>query len=166
MNEATGLATTSIASAWALIGNVLAFVIVVIALVAFAMREGRSAMVALVVSLYMGYALYSVFPFGDMLVGITGSQPITNIIVYVVLTFISYLLVRRIGGGGSSTIQMFPLVVLCLLTAGFVMALGYSVLDVDKLYNLPQTLDLLFAPKEYFFWWFIAPIVGTFVLAR
>lgn len=166
MNEAQGLATTSIASAWSLIGNVFAFLVVVVALVAFAMRAGRAALVSLVVSLYMGFALYTVFPFGSVIAGITGSQPIANVIVYIALTFVSFLLVRRVGGGGSGTMAMFPLVVLCLLTAGFLMALSYSVLDIDKLYNLPQTLDTLFAPKEYFFWWFMAPIVGTFALAR
>ena len=153
-------------SAWSLVGNVLAFLILVGVLVAFALRSGRAALVALIVSLYMGYALYTVFPFKGMLEGILTSAPISNTILYIVLTALSYLLVRRIGGGGSSTIGTLPLIVLCVLSGGFLMALGYGVLQIDQLYNLPQTLDLMFAPGEYFFWWFIAPIIGTFALAR
>lgn len=158
--------TTSIQSAWALVGNVFAFLVLVGLLVAFALRSGRAALVSLVVSLYMGFALYSVFPFKEFATSTLGSEPIANTVLYLALAFLSYLLVRRIGGGGSNTLGTLPLVVLCLLTAGFLMALGYGVLQIDQLYNLPQTLDLMFAPSEYFFWWFIAPIVGTFALAR
>ena len=154
--------TTSAASAWGLIGNVLIFVVIVGALIVFSLRVGKAALLSLILSLYIGYAVYSVFPFSDL----AGGTPLGNVSVYVVLTALAYLLVRKVGSNGIGRIQMVPLVILCLLTGGLVMALGYSTFEIDTIYDFPRTLDLLFAPKEYFFWWFIAPLVGAFAVGR
>jgi len=154
--------TSSAASAWGLIGNVLVFVIIVAVLVVFAMRVGKAALLALILSLYIGYAVYSVFPFAEL----AGGTPVGNIVVYTVAVIVSYLLVRRIGSGGLGGIKMVPLIALCVLTGGFLMALGYTAFDIDTVYNFPKTLDLLFAPSQYFFWWFIAPLVGMFLIGR
>lgn len=154
--------TTSAASAWGLIGNVLVFLLIVAALVVFSLRVGKAALLALILSLYVGYALYSVFPF----TALAGGTPVANVVVYAVLVFLSYLLVRKIGSSGIGGIKIVPLVILCALTGGFIMALGYTAFNIDTVYDFPKTLDLLFAPKEYFFWWFIVPLAGVFALSR
>jgi hypothetical protein len=162
-------ATTSLHTASVLIGNVLVFLIVTVLLVIFSMRAGRQALISLILSLYTGYALYSVFPFISALVkpGATDStSAIITIAIYGVLVFISYLLVRRVSSGHVGSIHFLPLLLLCILTGGFLMALGYQLFDITHVYALPKTLNLLFAPKQYFFWWFIAPLVGVFFLAR
>lgn len=145
-----------------LVGNVLVFAILVIVLVAFALRVGRSALLSLIVSLYIGYAVYVVFPFGEMV----GASAIGNLVTYGVLVFVSYLVVRRLSSGGIGGFRIAPLIALCVLTGGFLMALGYTAFALDTLYDFPQLLDSIFAPKEYFFWWFIAPLVGAFFLGR
>lgn len=154
--------TTSATSLWSLIGNVLVFLLIVAALVVFAMRVGKAALLSLILSLYVGYALYSVFPFAD----IAGGTPLANVAVYGVFVILSYLLVRRISGGGMGSIKLVPLVILCALAGGFVMALGYTAFNIDTVYDFPKTLDLLFAPKEYFFWWCVAPLASMFALGR
>lgn len=55
--------------------------------------------------------------------------------------------------------------VLGLLALGFVLAMLYHVFGVTGVINLPSFLDSLFAPNSYFFYWFIAPLVGLFFLA-
>jgi len=154
--------TTSAASAWGLIGNVFVFLIIVAALVVFSMRVGKAALLSLILSLYVGYAVYSVFPFAEL----AGGTPVGNVVVYLVMVALSYLLVRRVGTSGAGGTRILPLIVLCALTGGFVMALGYAAFDIDTVYDFPKTLDLLFAPAQYFFWWFIAPLVGVFALGR
>ena len=154
--------TTSAASLWGLIGNVFVFLLIVAALVMFAMRVGKGALLALILSLYVGYALYSVFPFTD----IAGGTPLGNVAVYVVFVVLSYLLVRRIGNSGFGGIKIVPLIILSILTGGFVMALGYTAFNIDTVYDFPKTLDLLFAPAEYFFWWFVAPLAAIFAIGR
>lgn len=154
--------TTSAASAWGLIGNVLVFLLIVAALVVFAVRVGKAALLSLILSLYIGYALYIVFPFTD----IAGATPVANVAVYGVLVLLSYLLVRKLGNSGIGGIKIAPLIILCILTGGFLMALGYTAFNIDTVYDFPKTLDLLFAPKEYFFWWFVAPLIALFAVGR
>ncbi|HYE23142.1 MAG TPA: hypothetical protein VEA92_01665 [Candidatus Paceibacterota bacterium] len=162
MESATMLATTTAASALSLVGNIFVFLLIVAALVVFAMRVGKAALLSLILSLYIGYALYSVFPFTD----IAGGTPVANVVVYGVFVILSYLLVRRISGGGMGSFKIVPLIILCALAGGFVMALGYTALNIDTVYDFPKTLDLLFAPKEYFFWWFMAPLAAAFFVSR
>ena len=154
--------TESAVSVWGIIGNVFVFLLIAAALVVFAMRVGKAALFALILSLYAAYAIYSVFPFTDL----AGGTPLGNVAVYGVLVVLSYLLVRRIGSSGIGGLKIVPLVILAALTAGFVMALGYTTFDIDTVYSFPKTLDLLFAPSQYFFWWFVAPLVGVFALGR
>lgn len=153
------------ADVWGIVGNVFAFLIIVAVLVAFALRAGKAALITLILSLYIGYAVFSVFPFTDMIA--SGSAKTTvSALVYLGIVAAAYLLIRRLGHASLGGMRILPLVVLCALSGGFLMALGYRLFDIDTAYNLPKTLDLLFAPKEYFFWWFIAPLAGVFVFAR
>ena len=152
----------ALTSLWGLVGNVFVFLLIVAALVVFSMRVGKAALLALILSLYIGYAVYSVFPF----TALAGGTPIANVVIFLTMTVVAYLLVRRVGTSGAGGTRTVPLIILCALTGGFVMALGYTTFDIDTVYSFPKTLDLLFAPKEYFFWWFVAPLVGVFALGR
>ena len=162
MDSVADLASTSAASVWAIVGNVFVFLLIAAALVVFALRVGKAALFSLILSLYVGYALYIVFPFTEL----AGGTPLGNVAVYGVLVVLSYLLVRRIGSSGIGGLKIVRLIILAALTAGFVMALGYTTFDIDTVYSFPKTLDLLFAPSQYFFWWFVAPLVGIFALGR
>ncbi len=152
----------ALTSLWGLIGNVFVFLLIVGALVVFSMRVGKAALLALILSLYIGYAVYSVFPFAEL----AGGTPIANVVIFLTMTVVAYLLVRRVGTSGAGGTRIVPLIILCALTGGFVMALGYTTFDIDTVYSFPKTLDLLFAPKEYFFWWFVAPLAAVFALGR
>lgn len=165
MESLTSLAGT----VWALVGNVLALIILVVVLFLFGIKAGRARLTALILSIYLGFALYTVFPFTDALVGAGGTgtgKAIMELIVYAVLSFGSYLVLRRIGTHGTGGLRALPLLIVCLLSGALVLALCYRLFDLSALYNFPKTLDLLFAPAEYFFWWFIAPLVAIFFVNR
>lgn len=167
--EVQALATTSALDAWVLVGNFLVLIILTAVLLIFAVRGGRSALISLILALYAGYALYVVFPFTDQIVGAGGSQMMQatlSILLFAAATAMPFVLIRRITSGGFGSLSLIPNAVLAFLAAGFILAVGYHVFDIANIYSFPAPLDTLFAPEGYFFWWFIAPIVGLFILAR
>ena len=163
------VATTGLSSAWLLVGNFLVLVVLTVVLLMFAMRGGRSALISLILALYGGYAIYIVFPYTENIVAAGGTpliQAVISVIVFGIATIAPFILIRRITSGGFGSLSFIPNLLLAFLTASFLLALGYHVFDISNIYSFPAPLDNLFAPKGYFFWWFIAPLIGLFVLAR
>lgn len=156
-------------SATTFVENFLVFIILVTVLLAFAYRAGRSAFFALILSLYAGYALYSVFPYAKQFVPAGASAMVAFAVsagLYIAMTGLVYVVMRRFASGSLATLHPLPLIVLTLLTAGFLMALGYHLFNIATIYRFPMALHDLFAPSQYFFYWFIAPLVGLFIFAR
>lgn len=163
------IATNGVSEVWLLAGNFLALLVLTVVVLAFAMRGGRNALISLILALYAGYALYMVFPYTETVVGAGEGammQAIISVILFILATFPPFVLIRRLTGGGFGSLSLVPNLILSLLTAGFLLALGYHVFDVSNIYSFPQPLDQLFAPTGYFFYWFIAPLIGLFILAR
>lgn len=163
------LATSGIADIWLWVGNFIILLALTGALLFFAMRGGRSALISLILALYGGYAIYVVFPYTDSIVGSGGSplvQAIISVLLFAAATAGPFVLIRRITSGGFGSLSLVPNLILSFLTASFLLALGYHVFDISNIYSFPAPLDNLFAPMGYFFWWFIAPLFGLFVLAR
>jgi len=122
---------------------------------------------AFVIALYMGYALYEVFPFKESLLSTGGTdamRTIIAIIIYGVAVGISHYLLRRLGLHGHGRTGL-PMIVLGFLAAGFILALCYQIFALPHLVVLPPIFVSLFAPSGYFFWWFIAPMIALFFLA-
>jgi len=86
--------------------------------------------------------------------------------VFAVSTFLPFVLIKRLTGGGFGSLSFVPNLVLSFLAAGLVLVLGYHVFDVNNIYEFSQPLNQLFEPEGYFFWWFIAPLLGLFIFAR
>jgi sugar phosphate permease len=125
---------------------------------------------ALIISLYIGYAIYYVFrtyfPFAAQVFALGGTdamRTIVAIVVYVIAVGISHFLLRRLGYGHHGR-KGLPMIVLGLLVLGFLIALGYQVFAITHLIILPPLIAEVFGPAQYFFWWFTAPIVGLFFL--
>jgi len=170
MQPITALATTSFTTVWSLIGNFIALIILAGILFFFAQRSGRGAFLAFVISLYAGYALYLVFPYTSAIIKALGATAtntaIVSVILYGIAVAIPYYLIRRSASADLFRVGPLALIVLVVLTAGFLLAFGNHALSVSSLYSYPAPLAHLFAPAEYYFWWFIAPLVGFLFLAR
>jgi hypothetical protein len=123
---------------------------------------------AFISSLYVGYALYAIFPYTTTVLGWGNTPEIKFALmlgVYVVAVALSFAVLRRFMSSSFSR-SFVPMAVLGLFALGLLMALLYHVFGITAIFNLPSFLDSAFAPKAVFFYWFIAPLIGLFFLAR
>jgi hypothetical protein len=86
--------------------------------------------------------------------------------LYIAATIVPFIFAQRLTHGGIGVLSFVPRFALSFLTAAFILAIAYHVFDLNHLYSFPKPLDQLFAPNQYFFWWFIAPLAGLFFLVH
>jgi hypothetical protein len=162
-NNITTYASHGAASAWLLIGNFLALFVLTLVMIGFSYRSGRGGIISLLVAFYAGYAIYMVFPYSKPIIDAGGTpmmKAIISIVLYAIATIIPFHFIQRLITGGFGVISFVPRFVLSFLAAAFLMAIAYHVFDVTEIYKLPEPINTLFAPNQYFFWWFIAPLAG------
>jgi len=163
------IATTTVASVWSVAGDFLVVLVIFGLLLCFAWYMGRSAFASLLVSFYVGLLLYTIFPYQTLALSF-GTTPFFKLLIalgiFLIFTVIPYIVLRRISDSDFFSIGIIGTFVLCVLGTGFLMAVGYEVLPVRDVYTFTPTLDLLFAPKDYFFWWIGAPLLGLLFFAR
>ncbi len=160
-------ATHTALTAWGVASAFLAIIVLSAAFFLFARYVGRGPFVALLLSLYGAYAIYLSFPFDSL---IPTAPALTALLwhlgLYAGLAFAFYLILRRVVVSDFLYIGIFGLIALSFLGAGFLLALGYHVFAVTAVYHFTPAIAALFEPNQYFFWWFVAPAVGLFFLAR
>lgn len=156
-------------SAWVWAGNFLALIILTLALFVFALRRGGSGLISINLSLYAGYGLYTVFPYRDAIISI-GATPLVQatltILLFVLMTALPFMISLRLTSQSFGALSVFQNLALALVAAGFLMALAYHVFDLANIYKFSEPLNQLFAPEGCFFYWFIAPLVGLYFIAR
>lgn len=155
--------------AWVLLGNFLVLIVVTVILFFFSLRQGASGLISLNLALYVGYGIYTVFPYRDAIIGVGDTavtQAILSVGLFIVLTAIPFVVALRLTAPSFGALSIIHDLTLSLLAAGFVMALAYHVFDISNIYTFSAPLDSLFAPEGYFFYWFVAPLVGLYFLAR
>jgi len=173
MDAATGIANTvtsyashGASSAWLLAGNFLILLVITLVMIGFSYRAGRGGIISLLVAFYAGYAIYTVFPYTDDIIGAGGTslaKAIISIVIYAIATFLPFHFIQRLVGTGFGVLSFVPRFALSFLASAFLMALAYHVFHVSNIYAFPEQINHLFAPNEYFFWWFIAPLVGLII---
>lgn len=166
--QVSNIATGAASNSWSLVSNfiILIGLTVVFLLVSYRSRGG---IISLVVSFYIGYALYLVFPYTNAIVA-SGNSVLTKAAIsvglYAIACFIPFLFVERLTTSGFGILSVVPRIGLSILAATFLMALAYHVFHVSNIYTFPEPMNTLFAPDEYFFWWFAAPLVGLLLLVH
>jgi hypothetical protein len=164
------VATTASMEAWSFILSFLALIVITAALFAWSLRSGKRGIVALTLSLYAGYALYAVFPYADQVLAAGKDSAlalfITKVVLFLALSAIPFYLLLRTVAADWMPGNKLVLLVACALTGAFIIALGYHTLGAKAAYAFTPSIDALFAPAKYFFWWFIAPLAGVFLLVR
>ncbi len=160
-------ATQTASTAWNSASSFLILLIIAGVLFIFAWYIGRGQLMALMLSFYAAYAIYIVFPYESLL---PSAPALTALLshagLYGALTFVFYLILRRVVVSDFLYIGIFGLIILSLLAAAFLMALAFHVFPVTTLYEFSPAISLLFGPDQYFFWWFVAPAIGLFFLAH
>ncbi|MDB5244694.1 MAG: hypothetical protein JWN18_564 [Parcubacteria group bacterium] len=165
--QVTTLATHTASSAWNIASDFLIILVLVAFFFAFAWYVGRGPFVAIMLSYYGAYAIYMTFPYEKFL---PQAPALTALLahagVYAALGFGFYVVLRRVVVSDFLYVGNIGLIVLSFLASAFLIALAYHVFPVATVYHFTPALDILFAAKAYFFWWFVAPAVGLFFLAR
>lgn len=169
VSDVSGLATSGVESVWLLVGNFLILLVLTVLMIGFSYKAGRGGLISLIIAFYAGYALYIVFPYTDDILDAGGStvvKAVISIALYAAATFAPFHFIQRLTGGGFGVLSFVPRFVLSFLAAAFLLTLAYHVFHVSNIYTFPSPIDSLFAPNEYFFWWFIAPLVALVFLVR
>jgi hypothetical protein len=163
--------TTSLASnSWSIASNfiILAGLTFMFLVVSYRSRSGMN-IISLTLSFYVGYALFLVFPYTKDIVS-SGGSPIMkatiSVGIFVLGCIPGFLFVQRLVKGGIGLISVFPRLGLSFLGAAFLMALAYHVFHVNNIYTFPEPMNTIFAPDQYFFWWFAAPLIGLILLVH
>ncbi|MBI2410026.1 hypothetical protein HYV30_03230 [Candidatus Kaiserbacteria bacterium] len=161
------LATNTALTVWNGMSDFVILLVLVGALFLFAWYVGRGPFVALLLSFYAAYAVYAVFPYMSYLPTAPAMTALLSQIgVYAAVAIVFYIILRRVVVSDFLYIGIFGLIALSFLGAAFLLALAYHIFPVATVYQFTPAIDFLFAAKQYFFWWFIAPAVGLFFLAR
>ena len=161
------LATHTAASAWSVGSDFLIIIILLSAFFLFAWYVGRGQLVAVLLAFYTAYALFATFPYQSFLPTAPAfTALIAQVALFLFFALVFYLILRRVVVSDFLYVGIFGLFALSFLGAGFLLALAYHVFPVSPVYTFTPAIDALFAPKAYFWWWFTAPAIGLFFLAR
>lgn len=165
--EVTNIAVPLATSAWSAMSDFVIILAMVLVFILFSRYVGRGPFVGVMLSFYTAYALYVAFPYMDLLPSAPAITAVaTRTALYLGLAFVFYIILRRVVVSDFLYIGSIGLIVLSFLATGFLLALAYHVFSITMVYQFTPAIDLLFAPKEYFFYWFLAPAIGLFFLAR
>ena len=161
--------TTALASnSWGILSNFIILLGLAVLFILISYRT-RGSIISLTVSFYAGYAIYLVFPYTSQIVQ-SGDSPLMKAIIsvglYLAACILPFMFIERLSGGGYGILSVFPRFGLSFLAATFLMAIAYHVFNVSHIYTFPEPMNTLFAPNQYFFWWFIAPLVGLLLFVH
>ena len=166
--QVSQVATNAWAHSYAVASNFLILVVLTVMFILLSYRS-RAGIISLLIAFYVGYALYMVFPYTKTVID-AGSTPITkaglSIALYLLMCIFPYRFVNRLVSGGIGVLSVVPRFALSFLSAAFLLALAYHVFPVSHIYTFPEPMNSLFAPDQYFFLWFVAPLIGLLILVH
>ncbi|OYV62899.1 MAG: hypothetical protein B7X03_03835, partial [Parcubacteria group bacterium 21-58-10] len=153
------LATHTALTVWNGASDFLIVLVLLSVFFLFAWYVGRGPFVAVLLALYGAYAVYAVFP-PQFMAYLPSAPALTALLahvgLYAGLTLAFYIVLRRVVVSDFLYIGIFGLIALSFLGAAFLLALAFHIFPVADVYHFTPAIDLLFAPKQYFFWWFVA----------
>ncbi len=167
MDQVTALAQTGTTGILPIVMNFIALIVLTIVLFAFAMRAGRPAFISLVLSFYVGFGLFMVFPWkAQMMTGDGMTKAVAGLLIYLALCALPFLILRRVNTLGLARIHPLPLFLLSALSAGALLAIGYHFLSLATILPATPPIAMYVVPDKYFFYWLVAPLVGFFAFSR
>lgn len=167
LTQVNELATNTAVTAWNAASDFLVIIILFGVLFLFAWYIGRATLVSVLLAFYAAYAVYVIFPYAEYLPTAPAMTALlSHIGLYAAITLLFYIILRRVVVSDFLYVGILGTIILSFLGATFLIALAYHIFPVADVYRFTPAIDLLFAAKEYFFWWFSAPAIGLFFLAR
>jgi hypothetical protein len=165
--QVNALASHTAFSLWNSASDFLIILVMIGFFFVFAWYIGRGPLVAIMLSYYGAYAIYIAFPYEQYLPQAPAlTALLAHVGLYTGLGFAFYIVLRRVVVSDFLYVGSIGLIVLSFFASTFLIALTYQVFPITSIYHFTPAMDMLFAPKQYFFWWFVAPAVSLFFLAR
>ncbi len=167
MDQVTALANSGAGGIVPIIMNFIALIVLSVVLFAFAMRAGRPAFISLILSLYVGLALFTVFPWKDALMTGSGTtKAVAGLLIFIALSAVPFFILRKVNTMGLMRIHPVPLFLVCVLAAGGLLALSYHFLALGAILPATSSLSAYILPDQFLFYWLIAPLVALLVVAH
>ncbi len=167
MDQLTAFAQTGTTGVMPIVMNFLALIVLTAVLFAFALRAGRAAFISLVLSMYVGFGLFMAFPWkAQLITGDGTAKAVASILIFLALSALPYLILRRVNTMGLMRIHPLPLLGLSTLSAGALLTLSYHFLSLAKILPATPPITTFVLPEQYIFYWLVAPLIGFFVFAR
>lgn len=148
----------------------LTFLLVVFGLLlTYTLIKGRQALINLIMGLYFALLISLVFPYYDTFIPTTTSAysgAVGRVVLFAIFALIATILITRLMPDEyrEKKFESFGKK-LILAAAGtiLIMAFSFHVLPVTELLTPGASISTLFASKDYFFWWLLAPMVFLYL---
>jgi uncharacterized membrane protein YidH (DUF202 family) len=152
--------------------DILAGVALFAILAFYGIKWGKRRLSSLILSLYLAIPAYNAFPYFSKITEQAGEQQpfVVPIAVYLgfalVIHFVLMQFMTTVEPSESHARKWFEVLLLSLLSVLFLFAVAFNILGLESSYDFSSQISKLFEPTTYFFWWFLAPLVGLFFLSR
>jgi uncharacterized membrane protein YraQ (UPF0718 family) len=132
--------------------------------IVYSIFRGRQHLINLIVGLYFALLISLVFPYYDTLLGGEPgpSNTLGTLVIFAAFTIISTILIGRLMPEEyreKKFESFFKKLLLALAGTVLVMVFSFHVLPLTELLHPSTPIQSLFAPREFFFWWLIAPLI-------
>ena len=170
IDKATSTASEIFGFATSLSVDVVIIIAVFVSLFGFAVVYGKRRIMTFIMSLYLTYGLFIVFPYANKLTGFVSEEtfsPLTlGVSVFSVLFFVIYIILNDIICAEFTTEGVRRWVeagTLSAVATALIFAFSYHVLPIEEIYNFGDQIDVLFSSEQSFFWWLAVPLLGIFL---
>lgn len=165
--QVNALASSTVHSAWGTASDFLIILVLVGFFFIFAWYVGRGPLVAILLSYYGAYAIYSAFPYERLLPQAPAITAfLTHAALFAGIGFAFYIILRRVVVSDFLYVGNIGLIILSFFAASFIIAILYHLIPIAPLYHFTPAMNAIFGPNQFFFWWFISPALALFFFAR
>lgn len=135
----------------------------------YAVFRGRQALINLIVGLYFALLISLVFPYYSIFIPASTSahsSAVGRVVIFAIFALIVTVLITRLMPDEYREKQFESFGKKLMLAAAgtiLIMAFSFHVLPVTELITPSTPISTLFAAKDYFFWWLLAPMIFLYL---
>ena len=131
--------------------------------------RGRQSIINIIFGLYLALLISLEFPYYDKFLpnGVSGhTVAIGKVVIFAIFTTVATILVARVMPDAYREKRFetfFKKILLALAATILIMIYSFHVLPVTEFVTPGTSIASLFAPKEWFFWWLLLPMVFLYL---
>ncbi len=135
----------------------------------WAIVRGRQSLINIIFGLYLALLISLEFPYYDTFLPNNASEhslAVGKMVLFAIFTTIATILVARVMPDAyreKKFESFFKKILLALAGTILIMAYSFHVLPVTEFVTPGTPIASLFAPKEWFFWWLLLPMVFLYL---